>query len=616
MIANTNIASVNEKLLNLFKKAIVCEHDKTMSFKQVNELAVLNGYIIPEQLCVESVYLWLEKQKIDYTKTFYRQWEDVINKSRFELFIDQLIHYSSTYGTEFEGDMYIPNEDFSLPSTAFSSLIPITVTTIESVSNSIIDTIYSGVPLKQETIDSLFYLIKTIDVKYDINKVVNKEIKMFMYESLNIIPTNPEECVRYLVYKLTGKCLVIKDKKTISTIKAVSDKSFVTKYINKVGMNKMASVFYRYKELFLAMKCSSTSYTINKLRRLAKKEHKAYVKDLCEIILNQNAITEDTYSKLKNITVFKKIKLLNTIDIRLMYDKTKQCDVYKIRNGKIYTKTNRLSYNTDNIQYLKELRNIIYLDLVKYMSNNRCRVRLPKDIILSAPSSEKTFVGDIPFGSYIPINNSDSFIMGVYWDSHNGIRDLDLSGIKNDGEKIGWNGSYNIGHNNTLYSGDVTNGINGANEYIKFNSIASTDKFIMYANVYGFFKDRGSFDVFIAKSDTNDHISRELIDKNKILHRVELSTDMFSRELCIGVVSKDKFIFMNMIGGTDRISSYRDYSLKFLNRIIDTESVSLTLHSLLRDSGFDLYDHTTTDDVDIDLSVPSKIDILKLFKKN
>ena len=75
------------------------------------------GYIInPKVVFDESAYEFLKKYyyhiACNYNSTFYKKWEDVISKNRFELFIDQLCHYASTYGTNYEGETYVPNKDY------------------------------------------------------------------------------------------------------------------------------------------------------------------------------------------------------------------------------------------------------------------------------------------------------------------------------------------------------------------------------------------------------------------------------------------------------------------------------------------------------------------------
>jgi hypothetical protein len=68
-------------------------------------------------------------------------------------------------------------------------------------------------------------------------------------------------------------------------------------------------------------------------------------------------------------------------------------------------------------------------------------VRLPERVDLAFPSSEKQFMGAIPTGSRVAIPmTGETILIGVYWQNGEAAHvDLDLSGIAQDGSKIGWN---------------------------------------------------------------------------------------------------------------------------------------------------------------------------------
>lgn len=67
------------------------------------------GYLIHPNCANTYANVFLSTIDMQYNSTFYKTWSDVENKSRIELLIDQLIHYMSTYGTNFSGDAYVPN---------------------------------------------------------------------------------------------------------------------------------------------------------------------------------------------------------------------------------------------------------------------------------------------------------------------------------------------------------------------------------------------------------------------------------------------------------------------------------------------------------------------------
>ena len=96
------------KTLNLFN-AVLKKESKENTFVSPN------GYII------ESGALWAKneiekfykKEKLEgfgLNKTFHKSWNKILKSSRTELLMDQIRHYVSTYGSDFQDEMYIPNE--------------------------------------------------------------------------------------------------------------------------------------------------------------------------------------------------------------------------------------------------------------------------------------------------------------------------------------------------------------------------------------------------------------------------------------------------------------------------------------------------------------------------
>ena len=169
----------------------------------------------------------------------------------------------------------MPNENFTEKLIdVYSDYKVIEPISVEELSVKVQELLYSGIALSQDTIDSCFELINEFNLTIDVNSVKNKEILMLFCDKYGVLPTKPEEMVRYLVYKYTSKTLLIKDKETIRTIKSKS-LTETSDLINKYGVDKLSSVFNRFKPLFLAMK-SGNAKTINMLRKRSKTNHKAY----------------------------------------------------------------------------------------------------------------------------------------------------------------------------------------------------------------------------------------------------------------------------------------------------------------------------------------------------
>ena len=97
------------RLIELFGVSVV-NSSKAVDAQRVNSVAYANGYLIHPDICNEDTLKFANEQKINYNATFYQEWNDVLSKTRFELLVDQIIHYATTYGTDFSlGNGYVPN---------------------------------------------------------------------------------------------------------------------------------------------------------------------------------------------------------------------------------------------------------------------------------------------------------------------------------------------------------------------------------------------------------------------------------------------------------------------------------------------------------------------------
>jgi len=131
-------------LIDYFKKGLV-DKDKTVDFAAINKKAVKMGYLISPECCNKYVDEWLDTLTANYNATFYKEWNDVLSKSRFELFIDQLRHYASTYGADFkqEGNGWVPNDGGLCP--RFEDLKVIEPITANELAKKCFDVLKSGI---------------------------------------------------------------------------------------------------------------------------------------------------------------------------------------------------------------------------------------------------------------------------------------------------------------------------------------------------------------------------------------------------------------------------------------------------------------------------------------
>ena len=94
-------------ILHLFNKALL--EEKKYNEYYINELLRF-GVVCSPYVDFEVVWQYIEKKKFNPNSTFYKTIEDVTSKTRLELFVDQIVHYYTTYGTDFQAKPFIVND--------------------------------------------------------------------------------------------------------------------------------------------------------------------------------------------------------------------------------------------------------------------------------------------------------------------------------------------------------------------------------------------------------------------------------------------------------------------------------------------------------------------------
>jgi hypothetical protein len=231
------------------------------------------------------------------------------------------------------------------------------------------------------------------------------------------------------------------------------------------------------------------------------------------------------------------------------------------------------------------LFDIIYQSLVESISKKACEVVLNENIVLALPTSEKNFIGNIPMGSYIDFKGKDA-IIGINWREADGARDLDLSLIDMDGNKIGWNSYWN--KNDILYSGDMTRANPEATECI-------TSKYFPRATikVNGYnVRENSKFKFFFADEKTDKLTMNYTVNPDNILFSTELICGEKEEQL-LGVVEGNKFVFANIRTGKKRVSD-KNITENFSDYWFDNSKNFVSLRQVLLDAGFKIVKETET----------------------
>ena len=558
-----------------------------------NKIAMEKGYIIHPDCSASRAVKFLETLPNNLNTTFYQEWADVTEMSRLEILSDQVKHYASTYGTDFEGEAYIPNANPTQDS--FKDLEVLMPISFAELTDKVRSMLYSGIALKEETISMLIDLIDELHIPVHINQIKNKEAMCRFCAKMKVTPQDPIEMMRYLVYNYTGSTTLIKSPQVIQQIKR-KPSVLLTELINIMSLQYnmdalkvMSSVFHRFKPLFLAMK-KGNEKTVNKLRRLANKHHKPMIAGKWETILSSFDISWVTDEEIDKISNFKKLRLLNEIAVRRTNTGVRP---FTIRNGKVFIKEGNATVPR------KELFTMLLKSLVRSLKDKACRVKLPSRINLTAPTSEKSFVGHIPYGSSVKMGSN--CIVGIHWTENGGARDLDLSMLKINGVKVGWNGSYN--NDGVVYSGDMTSADPEATEMLWCGD-GMIDG-VVQVNAYRA-KDNSKYHMFLA-TDAN------IPEKNQMVHNdcIDFMTPLeVTGEQTIGMFVKNRFIFMDLNSSDSRVSRPSDHMLNYLRHMRQVSDTFIDLEELLVLAGFEFVDKNP----DLDLSVADKSVLIDLFR--
>ena len=422
---------------------------------------------------------------------FHATWDKVANADYRQLIVEQVLHYLSTYGREAFGlgaAPVVPTESFQFPD---NQLLPVESLTImhvvdAEVANNIVEHTLTTVAAPHKN-DMVFYSTYCKNTTLSPEKVKSNELRTLLYTMKDLYPEDEDEFVRYLLYRSIGSTLVIKNKKTIRTIKnAMKDEKiarFVLTGFQKANLSKLARNFLRLKPIYLAFKTPDTASYINKIRRLADIYHKP-MSDLRVANLS-NLFYQGEDEKAKK--VIEKMSMRELIKVRNFVDMNQLCqgsviEAYNIRNGKVHLEEGKNRTEGLTGADMNAMDEALRQELC---NRTRCKLAgkiffIPSYIDYCAPVSEKQFIGNIPYGTKFSFPNTVS--LGIFWENYKNKRtDLDLHLTTLSGA-FGWNASYRNEERAVLYSGDMTDATNGAAEAFYANYSKLDEPYILSAN--------------------------------------------------------------------------------------------------------------------------------------
>ena len=561
-----------------------------------------NGYVImPNALWAKpEIEKFWQAEKLsgnDLNKTFHKSWEKVITSSREELLIEQIRHYMSTYGTGMEGQIYIPDEVLEVPDVKVSFKVFKGYEKEELIEKSL-NMFKSGIALTTETIDDLLeVLVSDLDYSFTGDEVIkNREAVIKIADTYGVIPKDTMEFFRYIIYRMTGDTLIIKNKASVAAIKASSFNP--VPQMKAFGLEKLSEIFNRFKPLFLAMKPKHAK-TINRISKLSKTYHKPLVSNPLNSVTS--VLLEDgDLHWLDNATPFALFKAMTACYTRLS---GQSAFVYRIRNGRSWTKENP-SVDTDLAE--KNFSTLVEYVKTRFDMEGK-KFFFPEDIHFALPTSEKMFVGNFPTGTKF---FGENMAAGIYWKNSWGAHDHDLSGM-NIGGKVGWNSDYTQSGNLT-YSGDITNAPNGAVEYLHARSGLSSPTLVLN-NVYGGDPTSG-YKIIVGRGSD---VSRQyMMDPNNLL--AEVKTASVQRQTVIGMLlpegEQQAFVLLNFGSGNANVGGYSKMAQLSTQALFEQWRTPLSFNYLIGLLGGEEVEDPAEADYDFSLDSLEKDSFTKVFE--
>ena len=613
-------SSLVHSTLKLFKAIPVSTQNKKNPSMNISEETINHGFMFSREIAgnyterelgflIEKIADEIGITPEQMNSSFHKSWKKVRDAPYFQLLIEQVFHYMTTYGYEAmgvydESTVFIPNEKLDVPE--IKDGIKLTIIkgyTKKQLKEKLLKILGSGIALK--SLDEVIEVAKYCDLtEEDVSLIRNKEVRIRLYTIMDIMPKDPLEFLRLIIFKTTGNSLVIINKKTIETIKA-SDVDIVDSFIEydkSIGIRRLAEIFLRFKPLFLAFKSDDKAMRaiINRISHLADKYHKpmkqSLLNNITGILKREGRISAVKLNEeLDRVNIFRKIRLAQSLNYRMSDSNS---IMYKIRNGKAFA----TEMNFDNVEGAKKVYDVVLKSIAKDLKHLKGKeFYIPENVTYALPATEKQFTGNIPSGSYITVGKD--MIFGVYWenvkvdkatrndddyygryDTHNGTRrvDLDLHSMAINSGHIGWNSSYRSGNRSVLFSGDITDAPNGASELFYINKDYD-DTLLLTLNYFNFDKSTPiPFKIMIAEEHPNSFGRNYTINPNHLKCVVKSVIDVNQKVIGLGTVKDGecRFYFNETalgdtiaIRGGKYVELARDYLANFATNQITFNEV-------------------------------------------
>lgn len=614
-------------LIKFFNAALT--NGTKLPVEQVVPEAAKRGYLVHPDCCTQEVLDFVKAQEFNPNSTFYRVWSDITEKDRFELLIDQLIHYASTYGTDYQGEVYCPNgEPINIDYKTYITIRPVTE---KEMFDLCVNCITAGAALANDTLKSITdFIINQVRKNHfelDLDAVANRDALCVIADSLGLLPTKGENIVRVLYYRVFGNPMPIQGHMQLNALlgrRTRIGNTAPTIDVSKIDlttltdeqMRELARVFLRYKKFLLGLKKNrKNAPVINRIRRMAEYCHKPMVPGFWENITNlpwaevENRLPCEI-EKLDNN--FKITRLIQMFTLRKFANIGKSPRMFVIRNGKVW-------FDRDSFpSYDEHWDSVIECLVKKLIANMKVKresmgmnviVRFPERLSLACPVSEKKYLGNVPFGSAFDLSGQNNYF-GVYWRGEWGTQDFDLHFLDDNGNHIGWNAGYCNEGQTMVFSGDMTRANPEATEMFFVKGATKVMDGNLHLNRYNG-ENNSKFRLFLGQDNISNLTKNYMVDPNSIMF-AEMGTSS-SAEQFIGRFQDNKLY----VGVMDLNNNRVVHTNTDLNLAYKIQCLSyLPLKEILLAAGFIEYTAQHAEDgiePTLDLTNLQKNTLLDLF---
>lgn len=518
---NGILAMYNDISLQLFSSAVVYQDDNiTMEQLEIISSKVKEHYATGDMI----------------TKTVMKDWIEVEKNSMNNTTWLRTVFHNACKLDNGNGDHTLDVDIAVMTEAAFVSRLR--------------KLLYTNVAIQPDLANTIALLLYELDTDNeaaveDIEAIGIKSVRSRLYTYTGILPSDPEALLEYIHNTITETSVVyVKNPETLNrfAVNAVDVCYKLSNYINNTvnGIEKLGSVFYRNKPVFMAIKSGldtdvDAGYRtlINRIRRAASVNHVPIIEASYKNLLSVRRPEAEVLDILNKLDTTYLIKIMSGAMYRLeAVSRDFNLARYKIRNGLSVIST--FSDTLTDVEY-EDIADKIKTILKERISNNIVKHDITfinttgLSIDLGLPVNTNKMLGGLPYGTTIDYPFTSDVMFGIYWtnDDNGGITDYDLA-MSDNSVKVGWDGSPIVKDKycTYMYSGDNTDAPNGASEVLYASSVGTGRAFEVTVSNYSSNSDvNGSYILSLAntKPDEGTFNTEYCMDVNDVFYSTKVT---------------------------------------------------------------------------------------------